>query len=262
MKYSLHARQPLAVLRKGDEIMVEYKDVDKIYDFIYEFENEPKDYVVRINLLDGPIDWPKLEGLDRASNFRLTCAIDDMVDLVPELKEEGLTKWYWSYPITTYYELEAIMAFEPTQLLLGAPLYFDLPEVKKRGVPIRLVANRCYEGLLPHETGVCGTYVRPEDVDIYDEYIDTLEFYISGPMDAALKKEHVLIDTYHQKNWPGNLNLLLTDLGENVDNRAIPEQFGEARIQCRQGCMRNSRCKLCKTLIKFAQTVDKTKPTN
>ena len=61
------------------------------------------------------------------------------------------------------------------------------------------------------------------------------------------------------KQWPGNLNLILTNFGVNIDNRAIPEQFGEARTQCRQVCQRGGHCRLCYTSIDFSKTLDKAK---
>lgn len=255
MKYSASGRQPLSVLHKVDEIRLDYDDIDKIYDFFIDFEEEPKDYVIKIYATDE-VDWTKLYNINEASKgyLTLTTEILEQADLC---KSTG-AKWYWGYPITSYWELNSVMRYEPSQLLLGAPLYFDLPEVKKRNVPIRLVADLCDDPLIPHENGVCGPYVRPEDISVYEKYVDTLEFARYGK--EYLKREESLIDIYQSGNWPGNLNLLLLNLGEHVDNRAIPEQFGEARVQCRQACMRNSHCRLCKTLIKFSQVLDKNNP--
>lgn len=250
MKYSVSGRQPLEVLRKADEIKLDYRDKDKIFDYLIDFEEEPKEYVVVLGNAEE-IVWDELVKINELSNNKLTVAIR-ILQNAEILNDLGI-KWYWEYAITTYYELDTVMNFNPTYLLLGAPLYFDLPEVKKRNVPIRLVANMCYENMLPHKTGATGTYVRPEDVPAYEKYVDILEFVTFG----NLKKEHTLLGVYLSGHWPGNLNLLLTNLGEHVDNRAVPEQFGEARIQCRQSCMRNSHCRLCENLIKFAQVVDK-----
>ena len=74
------------------------------------------------------------------------------------------------------------------------------------------------------------------------------------------EKEETLLKIYKDdKQWPGNLNLILTNFGVNVDNRAIPEQFGEARTQCRQVCQRGGRCRLCYTAINFSKALDRAK---
>lgn len=250
MRYSVSGRQPLQVLRKADEIKLDYRDKDKIYDYFIDFKEEPKDYVIVLGDAEE-IVWDELSKMNELSENRLTVAVR-LLHNAEILKDLGI-KWYWEYPITTYYELDSVLQFKPNYLWVGAPLYFDLPEVKKRNIPIRLVANMCYETFMPHASGVRGTYVRPEDVEVYNKYVDTLEFFTYGD----LKKEHTLLGVYQSGRWPGNLNLLLTNLGEHVDNRAVPEQFGKARVQCRQSCMRNSHCRLCDNLIKFAQVVDK-----
>ena len=101
--------------------------------------------------------------------------------------------------------------------------------------------------------GICGTYVRPEDVDIYAEYIDHMEFNTQDK-----KKELTLLQIYKfDKNWPGNLNILLDNLKENVDNRAFREDFALYRLNCRQLCQRDSRCHHCNLAFSFINTVDR-----
>ena len=94
---------------------------------------------------------------------------------------------------------------------------------------------------MKRRSGVCGTYVRPEDVDAYGEYVDHMEFDTQD-----LKKEETLLRIYKQdKNFPGNLNFLLDYLNDNVDNRIIPEDFGKFRMSCKQVCQINNSCHYC-----------------
>ena len=248
MKYCVSARQPKDVLAKADEIRFNYKDRKGLYNFIEDFPK--KRYIINIPK-DEDIDWQELAMF--AAKVDLTLALENirMAKICRELK----LNFYWGFPITSYYELQGLLYLGVCELLLGAPLYFDLAEVKKHGLPIRLVANLCFDGYIPRPNGVCGTYVRPEDVSVYESYVSTLEFETDD-----IKKEAILLKVYQEdKNWPGNLNLLLTNLGEHVDNRAIPEQFGSARIQCRQNCQRNGSCKLCFTAIQLSQALDRAK---
>ena len=73
-------------------------------------------------------------------------------------------KYYWAYPITSFYELEGIVALGVCQILIGAPLFFDLFRVQSFGKDIRVVANNCFDNYIPRENGICGVYIRPEDV--------------------------------------------------------------------------------------------------
>ena len=78
-------------------------------------------------------------------------------------------KFYWNYPIFTWYELDGILKLNPCYLLLNAPLFFDLKKVKeKTNIPIRAVPNLAYDAYIPRENGICGTWIRPEDIKVYE----------------------------------------------------------------------------------------------
>lgn len=118
----------------------------------------------------------------------------------------------------------------PCYLFLGAPLSFNLNKIKtKYKIPIRLCPNLAYDAYIPRDNGIYGTWIRPEDVEIYADFVDVLEFVCDN-----LTTESALLRIYQeQKYWPGNLNLLLTNLNVNVDNRVIPEDIGKIRANCR-----------------------------
>ena len=179
-----------------------------------------------------------------------------------EFAEQGI-KWLWPYPITSYYELHSILALRPAYVMLGAPLSFDLDRVRKLtdplGVKVRMSVNQArpsYLPVVPDElSGVCGQWVRPEDVAAYEPYVDCFDF-----IDVDLKQEEVLLHVYKDNgNWPGNLNLLIKNLDFNVDNRAIVEDFGIFRSHCGQKCFSGHPCRLCLRELEFAKQVRKEK---
>ena len=71
-----------------------------------------------------------------------------------------------------------------------------------------------------------------------------------GDLDLAV--ERVYVEVYNKQKWPGNLNLLLKNLNYNIDNRAIPEEFGAMRVRCGQRCMKNGTCHYCLNAFKFS----------
>lgn len=110
------------------------------------------------------------------------------------------------------------------------------------------MANFAYDDFLPRKNGIKGTYIRPEDIQYYEEYVDTLEFY-----SEFNKQEETLFKIYkNDKKWPGNLKLIIANLKSDVDNRGLPEEFGKIRVQCRQNCMRNGACNFCETAFIFS----------
>jgi hypothetical protein len=88
-------------------------------------------------------------------------------------------------------------------------------------------------------------------------YLFTNKGYTAQDLiDADLAKERTLYDIYAENgNWPGNINLLLTNLNRDADNRGLPEELGEIRSNCRQRCMMNGACHFCETAFNFEKTI-------
>ena len=252
MKYCVSGRHQYPTLRKADEIKVRYEDRNRIMDFVEEIPDKTI-LLVMPNFEPDYDTWhmydEKFEGGFYIGLFELPYA--------QELNEAGI-KWYWPFPITSYYELREILALGPSQIVVGAPLSFELSTVKSiaKNIPIRMSCNCARPNHLigrPGATGIYGQWIRPEDVEVYEEYISTLEF---DNVLHDLKKESTLLHIYKDnEEWPGNLNLLFDNFGLNVDNRAIPEELGEARMNCGQRCMKTGACHLCETAFKFAENI-------
>lgn len=247
MKYALSARQPLQLLKKADEIIIDYKDFDKMYDFLIDIPN--KKFVVRLPYGES-IDWEEIKGI--AAQCNMVIALPEM-QFHEECKKRDIP-FFWSFEINTYYELQRLIDLGVSEVLLGGELYFDLPNIKNHfDIPIRLIPNRCFDSFIPAKEGIRGMYVRPEDVEEYEKYVDTFEFF----NELDLKKEATLYHIYAEnKQWPGNLNILLNNLNVNVDNRGFPDEFGEVRTHCRQKCMRGQVCRFCENAFKFVNTAD------
>jgi hypothetical protein len=231
-------------------VKVQWDDREKIMDFI---EKVPDITVILEIPKYADIterDWATMEMYNDKLDFYVT--IQNLF-IHQEVKEHGL-RFYWPYPITSYYELRGIIALEPSYLLLGVPLCFDLKTVKSiTNIPLRLIANTSYDPYIPRENGICGQWIRPEDVPAYEEYVTALEF-----VDANLTKEATLLHVYKENGyWPGNLNLLFDNFNFNVDNRAIPEDLGERRMNCRQRCMSDGVCHRCISALQFADLIRK-----
>lgn len=178
-----------------------------------------------------------------------------MLPYAKQLNEEGI-KWYWPYPITSFYELDEIMKMSPSQIVLGPPLSFDLKNVRSIVGPDIIIRMTCNCARPAHLiansglSGIKGQFIRPEDVKLYEEYVDVLEF---DAVKDALKKEETLLKIYKEnQEWMGNLNLLITHLNVDVDNRGILDEFGERRMNCRQRCLSGGACRHCDNAMIFS----------
>lgn len=253
MKYCVSGRQPYSVLRQADEVRVAYRDRDRIMDFIEQIPD--KRIILEVDSQIAPIEQKTWEMYQE--KFPQFCVAISNLHMAKDMDEAGV-RWFWPFPITTYYELRWIIAMNPCYIVLGAPLCFELEQVKKiTQIPIRFTPNLAVPSYLTHMTDTpnfCGPWIRPEDVKYYEDYIDVMEFYNN---DDKLKTEEVLLEVYQKGIWPGNLNLLLSELNFNVDNRAIVEDLGPRRVNCGQRCMETGTCHLCESALRFADQLRK-----
>ena len=259
MRFCVSGRQPYSVIKIADEIKFAYADKDRILDLV---EKYPEKTVI----LDVPGhegDW-KLWEMYSEKFAEFYIALHDL-SRVAEFNQAGI-KWYWPYPITSYYELSMIVNLHPSYLMIGPPLTFDLDKIvphtyddgveeNATPIPLRMVVNVAHPVYLPTNGthGICGQWVRPEDANLYATRINCFEFDEC----ATLKEEEVLLNTYKSGTWPGNLNLIIKKLDFNVDNRAIPEELGERRMTCGQRCWSGSGCHLCVSAFRFADQIRK-----
>lgn len=254
MRYCVSGRQPYSIMKKADEIKVAWNDRDRILDFV---EKLP-DKTIILDVPGDEADWNTwLMYGEKFENFYIAL---HKLSRWEEFAAAGV-KWYWPYPITSFYELQMIVGAGPAYVMLGPPLSFSLDKVGSvvpGHIKIRMTVNNARPDYLPpieQFNGVAGQWVRPEDVDAYGYYISCFEFE-----NVDLKQEEVLLHVYKEnKEWPGNLNLLIQNLNFNVDNRAVPEELGEARLTCGQKCWAGSSCRLCYRSLQFAENIRKEK---
>jgi hypothetical protein len=91
-------------------------------------------------------------------------------------------------------------------------------------------------------------FIRPDDVELYEDYVDTLEFV--GPGDRL----SVLYEIYTSGKWLGDLKELIMGFKEELPfpNTGVAPYFGQQRIKCKHRCMIN-QCELCDEIRTVAE---------
>lgn len=132
------------------------------------------------------------------------------------------------------------------------PYFFDIKAIKKRyNLPIRIQPNTAVNELIPKADPLCGAWIRPEDTDLYEPYVDTFQFKAE-----TLDQEFSILEIYKKKLWPGNLALLIQGLNYSIDNRIVPPDFIESRLRCKQRCKeRPGSCNLCHSAFDLTKTI-------
>ena len=251
MKYCLSGRQGKKYLKKADEIFLEFRDHRIITDYFI-------DYPETMIILDIPAEDFTLDTQDILLNYRevsekFCCKIYNL-ESAHWFKEHDI-KFYYGYSVNSFYEVKGLIDLGVEYIQIHAPLTFCVDKLKTYNCKFRMVPNVAYDAYIPRQEGVCGQWVRPEDVEWYEEGIYVFDF-----KDANLEKEKVLYKIYAEdKKWNGNINSLITNLDKQSDNKIFPEEFGEFRSNCEQKCMINGRCKYCHSVFNLKQTIEENK---
>lgn len=246
MKFSLHERESSAAyLKKADEIIIEYRDRRAIPDFAKKY---PAAQLVLEVLPETPWEIDEMKEYFILAKEKLTLCLPDIKDpRIEELKEIGIP-FFWGYTITTFWELAAAVKTGVSQARIGAPICFKCDGLKKYKVIKRICANVAHEGYLFNVDGIIGSWIRPEDVEAYEKVFDIIEF-----SDCPGSKEEALFRIYaEQKNWPGRVDMLISNIETEAYNRMIPPEFAAARMNCGQRCVAGSPCRICYRLLHLA----------
>ena len=103
-------------------------------------------------------------------------------------------------------------------------------------------------------------FIRPEDVDAYEPYIDTFEFWDDSD-EYRNHQKHMNIVLHHiyaiDKKWFGKLNEIIYGLDCDIDSRFTIPRFAEMRIKCNKKCMKGGSCNICDNIYDLSKTLEK-----
>lgn len=248
MKFCLSSRVSGKYLQQADEIKVAARDHRSIPDLfekypqanvILELDRVHKEKVTEQDLIDYNV----------LGQGRFIACIDDIHNMAMiNFLTENKIKYYWGYPINTACVLNSVKRFTNAEyVVVGAPLFFKMDIIDKYGIPVRHCVNRPYMDYLPHDNGIVGCWIRPEDLGTYEPTVQVVEFEAD-----SIEQEEALFRIYKAGKWSGNLEYLIKDLGQETTNRMIPPSLAVRRKNCGQRCLEDGRCKLCYTNFNLA----------
>lgn len=246
MKICLNARVKHEYLKKADQILFEWRDREAITDFV---DRYPDKDIVLTNNNNEDIDWAEIKTIYYLTKGKFYFGFN-RIALAKDARDYQIN-FFFTYPIVSYDELCTVKDLGVCQVRLGAPLFFDLDQVKQRFPDLNIFAvpNIAYDDVYPRADGVLGTWIRPEDMETYAPYLDSVVFYDTQPH----SKEEALYRIYfEQKNWPGDLQDIITNLNYPGVNRMILSDVSARRINCGQACRRTDTCHICYRMLQLA----------
>ena len=251
MKFSLSNRQKKEYLVKADEIFLQYRDIAQLTDLI---DNYPQaDIAIEIPN-NTNIDWDLIQTCSNYMQKNLYCCLYNLYASLNECKSRGL-KYFYYYPVESFYDLRGLKELGVSQVKVSGELFFDMDAVKAVGIPLRLVPNLAYSAYIQRKDGICGQWIRPEDIDLYEPYAEICEF-----VSTTLPMEQTLYELYaNKKEWLGDLSMIIKNLNVKIKNAGVFDEAMKYRLNCRQKCQRDGRCHLCTDALNFGDVVNKYK---
>lgn len=251
MKYCLRYTNICTKLDQTDEITIKYIEDKGLIDFLEKYNSK------RVNLLIDASVFPETEVRKLASikNFypQYNFAIA-MSHYKPELTlafVEADIPFYISTPCTNWEQFQLYIAAGVSDINVSGPLGFELPKVKRvlnkleQKIQVRATPNKIKK-LEEGTNDIVGFFIRPEDVKVYEEFIDILDF-------EGLEHQDAFYSIYaEQKLFMGNLNQYIYNFSDSVDNCGLISLFGERRKDCGRQCLSGGGCRRCYLLANLA----------
>ncbi len=247
-------------MSEADEIIVPFSIEDLT--FIKNLTRQDKVInncvIIDIQSLEEDLDLELFKGLKKDYphiNFKMRFLHYDErhKDLYQELKDNEIP-FFFSTRVESWDIFNGLLDVGVSDIYIVGELGFELdkigPRAHEKQISIRCFANVCQSSWY-HGSLLKSFFIRPEDVHIYEPYVDVLEFFGGG------NQQEVMYRTYaKEKKWAGRLDEIIIGLDSDIDSRFILPFFGKMRVKCGKRCLKGgSRCNVCGSLEKTAGTL-------
>ncbi len=189
--------------------------------------------------------------LDKEHNY--TFATRTYADLRKTLRDGRNA--FLDFPVTDWETFNQLRDLGVSDIWIDGALCFQLDRLAraKKDVHLRVSPQISLNNITPNPTSF---FIRPEDLSMYDEVIDTVDFHVE---DLELSK--TLYNIYKRGLYISDLSILVKTLGFEVLNPTIPSEFTKNRLNCGQSCQIPGRsCHLCENYLRTASLMSKRKP--
>lgn len=231
-------------LAKADQIRVAFKDRASIPDTYHKFK---KPIILFPSLEGEEYDWKQLVTFSTICNNNFYVICPSIVEI--NIAKENNLHFFFAQEACTAGELRAMADLGASYAYVSGQIFFDLGSVQNIPIKLRAIPTISYNHALPRKNGIREAWIRPEDLDKYDDLLDTIEFEF-----CQAEREQTLFKVYAEDHqWPTRLDILVTDLNSHAINRFIIPELAKRRLICRQECQADGRCNMCATALHLAE---------
>lgn len=261
MKYCINYSNKSHIIDKVDEILIRY-DKNKILELFTQFIPAHLNQRVIVQLIEEDNidtivnDLKKIisiynENKDIKFDIQLPFYNQKFME---ELKDTNL-KYFFKAAANSWDKFTGLMSQNVSDIYITDELAFELDKIAeiahKNNIKVRIYPNVA-QSRWDKLSDILKFFIRPEDIEIYEPYVDVCEFY----GDKAQQ-----IDTYYKiyqedKKWFGDLQEIIIGLDSKIDSRYIIPRFAEKRIKCGKDCLKNGKCEMCKRILDLSEQLE------
>lgn len=252
MKYCLNYNRDTEYancIKKADEWTIIYNNKDTT---LLEFLELNKDKRINIYIKNEGIDFDFLKELcDKYENVYIKLNADYYLNCKPNFR------FFYDIQISNWDILNGVLNLGATDVYIVEDLGFDIGKVKviasQYNAQIRVYPNIA-QSKWSNSDAIKKFFIRPEDIDNYEDYVDVIEFY------NVDKNIDIYYDIYkNKKKWFGKLNEIILDFNSEIDNKYIVPRFAEMRIKCNKNCIKGGGCRRCEVIEDLSNTLEQSK---
>lgn len=252
MKYCLKYTNICTKLHKADEISIKYIEDKGLVDFMKKFSSQR--IILRVDTWNfSQNEIRKLVAIRKQyPEYNFTVALSNLdEDIVSVFQKENIP-FFEDEPCQDWETFNLLLEVGVSDVDISGPLAFEMSKIKRvlnsfnRKVVIRATPNKAVK-FREGTDDLVGFYIRPEDVEVYEDFIDVLEF-------EGLEHQDTFFSIYAEhKSFIGNLNQCIYNFQKPIDNKGLITLFGERRRDCGRQCLSGGRCNRCYTLADLAK---------
>ena len=258
IKYTRPGLKDMEILKEAEQIKIEFDPKDETLE---EFIDRYADKHIYIQIVDGIFfktleDMNRIKALKEKKNWSLIVNFDDVPGAKVELLKEICNQYIFADMVDEWEDLQELFSYGVSEVYITNSLGFDLERLKrecgKRDVKIRAIANVAQCRNVAVTPPIKRFFIRPEDVEVYSDYIHSIEF------DGDQTVQEVCWKAYSRGYWWGDLSEIIMGLGKELDDRRLPDNYGPLRSICGQRCITGGGCQVCRAIVDFAEILEKT----
>lgn len=259
MNYCIDYKSNFKYLKEIDELNIFFRKQDTS---LPEFINRYKDKRINISINDD-IDNEGIKMLDAVveqySDVEIVLAINNYrnKNLIEAIRDSGVEhRLFFKQFVDNWDILNGLAELNPTDMYIVNDLCFNIKDVgnylHKKGIKVRTFPNVAQSKWGGNKNTLRTFFIRPEDVILYEKYVDTFEFF--GKPNS--------IETYYKiynidKQWFGKLNEIILGLDSDIDSRYLLPSFAFYRLNCGKRCGKGYHCDMCDSFKLVADTLEK-----